>query len=120
MAAENKGCRPAHEDVLILRWRMGLRKSRPDQVSPDPPQLPEWSNRRETFRFRDFELDVAAYGLRRQGRPVKLGRQQMDLLILLVESRGQLVSRSDIVERLWGKDVFERDRPFSWHHNPTS
>ena len=44
--------------------------------------------------------------LRRQGRPVKLGRQPMDLLILLVESRGQLVSRSDIVERLWGKDVF--------------
>jgi TolB-like protein len=64
------------------------------------------SNPRETFRFRDFELDVAAYGLRRQGRPVKLGRQPMDLLILLVESRGQLVSRSDIVERLWGKDVF--------------
>ncbi len=30
----------------------------------------------------------------------------MDLLILLVESRGQLVFRSDIVERLWGKDVF--------------
>ena len=64
------------------------------------------ANPRETFRFRDFELDVAAYGLRRQGRPVKLGRQQMDLLILLVESRGQLVSRNDIVERLWGKDVF--------------
>ena len=63
-------------------------------------------NPRETFRFRDFELDVAAYELRRQGRPVKLGRQPMDLLILLVESRGQLVSRSEIVERLWGKDVF--------------
>ena len=30
----------------------------------------------------------------------------MDLLILLVERRGQLVSRNDIVERLWGKDVF--------------
>ena len=30
----------------------------------------------------------------------------MDLLILLVESRGQLVSRGDIVERLWSKDVF--------------
>lgn len=64
------------------------------------------STPRETFRFRDFELDVAAYELRRQGRAVKLGRQPMDLLILLVESRGQLVSRSDIVERLWGKDVF--------------
>jgi TolB-like protein/DNA-binding winged helix-turn-helix (wHTH) protein len=64
------------------------------------------SSPREIFRFRDFELDVAAYELRRQGRQVKLGRQQMDLLILLVESRGQLVSRSDIVDRLWGKDVF--------------
>ena len=64
------------------------------------------SNPRETFRFRDFELDVAAYELRRRGRPVKLGRQPMDLLILLLESRGQLVSRSDIVERLWGRDVF--------------
>ena len=64
------------------------------------------SSPRETFRFHDFELDVAAYELRRRGRPVKLGRQSMDLLILLVESRGQLVSRGDMVERLWGKDVF--------------
>src|SRR5687768_8310134 len=64
------------------------------------------SESREILRFRDFELDVAAYELRRQGRPLKLGRQPMDLLILLVESRRQLVSRSDIVDRLWGKDVF--------------
>jgi TolB-like protein/DNA-binding winged helix-turn-helix (wHTH) protein/tetratricopeptide (TPR) repeat protein len=61
---------------------------------------------RELLRFRDFELDVAAYELRRKGRPVKLGRQQMDLLILLVQSPGQLVPRGEIVERLWGKDVF--------------
>jgi TolB-like protein/DNA-binding winged helix-turn-helix (wHTH) protein/Flp pilus assembly protein TadD len=60
----------------------------------------------ETIRFRDVELDVAAYELRRGGRRVRLERQPMDLLILLVERRGQLVSRSDIVERLWGKDVF--------------
>jgi TolB-like protein/DNA-binding winged helix-turn-helix (wHTH) protein len=30
----------------------------------------------------------------------------MDLLVLLLEHRGQLVSRSEIVEQLWGKDVF--------------
>src|SRR5712672_2108796 len=30
----------------------------------------------------------------------------MELLILLVERRGELVSREDIAERLWGKDVF--------------
>src|SRR6185437_7920877 len=60
----------------------------------------------ETLRFGDFELDEAAYALRRLGRPVKLGRQSMDLLILLVGRRGQLVSRSDIVDHLWAKDVF--------------
>jgi TolB-like protein/DNA-binding winged helix-turn-helix (wHTH) protein/Flp pilus assembly protein TadD len=60
----------------------------------------------ETLRFRDFELDVAAFQLRRNGRPVRLERQPMDLLILLVERRSQLLSHGDIVDRLWGKDVF--------------
>lgn len=60
----------------------------------------------ETLRFRDYSLDVAGYELRRNGRPVRLERQPMDVLILLVERRRQLVSRSDIIDRLWGKDVF--------------
>lgn len=60
----------------------------------------------DTFRFGDFELDVGAYELRRNGRPVRIERQPMDLLLLLVERRSQLVLRSEIVDRLWGKDVF--------------
>jgi TolB-like protein/DNA-binding winged helix-turn-helix (wHTH) protein/Flp pilus assembly protein TadD len=60
----------------------------------------------EMFRFGDFELDAAAYELRRNGRAVRLERQPMDLLLLLVERRTALVSRAEIVERLWGKDVF--------------
>ena len=59
-----------------------------------------------TFRFRDVVLDVPAFELRRDGRAVRLERQPMDLLILLVERRGQLVSRAQIVDALWGKDVF--------------
>lgn len=59
-----------------------------------------------TFRFGTFELDVPAYALRRRGKPVRLERRPMDLLILLLERRGQLVSRADIVDRLWGADVF--------------
>jgi DNA-binding winged helix-turn-helix (wHTH) protein/Tol biopolymer transport system component len=58
-----------------------------------------------TFRFGDFELDVLAYELRRCGQPVHLERQPMDLLILLVQRRGQLVSRADIVKRLWDPGV---------------
>jgi TolB-like protein/DNA-binding winged helix-turn-helix (wHTH) protein/Tfp pilus assembly protein PilF len=60
----------------------------------------------ETLRFGDFELDVAGCELRRLGRRVKLGRQAMDVLILLVHRRNELVLRSEIVDRLWGKDVF--------------
>ena len=61
---------------------------------------------REPLGFGDFALDIAGYELRRHGRTVKIGRQPMDLLILLVERRRQLVSRADIVERLWGQEVF--------------
>jgi TolB-like protein/Tfp pilus assembly protein PilF len=59
-----------------------------------------------TFQFGDFELDLSAYELRRSGQRVHLERHPMDLLILLVERRRQLVSRADIAERLWGAGVF--------------
>ena len=58
------------------------------------------------FRFANFELDVAAYKLSRDGLPIRLERQPMDVLIMLLERSGALVSRQDIVDRLWGKDVF--------------
>jgi eukaryotic-like serine/threonine-protein kinase len=54
----------------------------------------------------DLELDPGAYELRRAGRPLKLERIPMELLFLLVEQRGQLVTREHIIERIWGKDVF--------------
>ena len=56
--------------------------------------------------FGDFELDLPAYELRRRGKSIALERRPMDLLILLVERRQRLVSREDIVERLWGAGVF--------------
>src|SRR4029077_3015447 len=40
------------------------------------------------------------------GRLLKLERIPMEVLLLLIEQRGQLVSREQIVERIWGKDVF--------------
>lgn len=59
-----------------------------------------------TFRFRNFELDVGACELRCSGEPLRLERQPMELLILLVERRHELVSRDDIVRRLWGERAF--------------
>ncbi len=54
----------------------------------------------------DFELDVRAYELRSAGTPLKLKPIPMELLLLLIERRGELVTRDQIVERIWGKGVF--------------
>src|SRR4051812_31249964 len=59
-----------------------------------------------TYRFGAFEVDVAAYELRREGHRLALARQPMDLLLLLLERRQELVSREDIAKRLWSADVF--------------
>jgi len=60
----------------------------------------------DIYRFADFELDRSAYQLRRKGRPVRIERIPLDLLFLLAERPGQLVTREDMIKRIWGKDVF--------------
>lgn len=56
--------------------------------------------------FGEFELDRNAYQLRHKGRPLQLERIPLDLLFLLVDRRGELVSRTQIFEQIWGKQVF--------------
>jgi TolB-like protein/DNA-binding winged helix-turn-helix (wHTH) protein/Tfp pilus assembly protein PilF len=57
-------------------------------------------------KFEAFELDPSRFELRRNGRVLKLERIPMELLILLLEKDGSVVTRQEIVDRLWGKDVF--------------
>jgi DNA-binding winged helix-turn-helix (wHTH) protein/tetratricopeptide (TPR) repeat protein len=54
----------------------------------------------------EIELDLGRYELRRRGRGVKLEKKPMELLIFLVARREQLVSRKDIVTKLWRSDLF--------------
>ena len=58
-----------------------------------------------------IELDLGRYELRRHGHRVKLERKPMDLLILLVSRRDQLVSRKEIVAKLWRSDLFLDTEP---------
>src|SRR5215471_1463519 len=58
------------------------------------------------FRFADFELDRYLYELRRNGNPLKLERIPLDLLFMLVDQRNRLVTREEIFEGIWGKQVF--------------
>src|SRR5579862_8495552 len=52
------------------------------------------------------ELDLGRYELRRFGRRVKLEKKPMELLIFLVSRRDQMVSRQEIVKKLWRSDLF--------------
>lgn len=54
----------------------------------------------------EVELDLGRYELRRLGRRVKLEKKSMELLIFLVGRREQMVSREDIVKKLWRSDLF--------------
>src|SRR6201984_3838158 len=60
----------------------------------------------ERILLGQFVLDVSRYELTCAGKPVRMERIPMDLLILLVHENGRLVSRDEIIERLWGKDIF--------------
>jgi len=57
-------------------------------------------------RFHDFELDYGSFQLCRGGSPVRLEGLPLQLLMFLVEKRGQLVTREQIASELWSKDVF--------------
>jgi len=57
-------------------------------------------------KFDELELDLGCYQLRRNGNVLKLEKAPMELLILLVAKKGQLVSREEIIEKLWGRNVF--------------
>ena len=65
------------------------------------------------IRFGEFELDVNAWELRRRREIVKIERIPMELLFLLARNAGRLVSRSEVVEHIWGKDHFLDDSAVS-------
>ena len=60
----------------------------------------------QEFQFGEFTLDESRYRLQRGTHYLRLEKLPMDLLILLVQRHGELVSREEIAGRLWGKDVF--------------
>jgi len=68
---------------------------------PDQPDKPD-----KKVRFDDFEVDYGHFQLCRCGSPIRLEGLPLQLLMFLVEKRGQLVTREQISGELWSKDVF--------------
>jgi DNA-binding winged helix-turn-helix (wHTH) protein/tetratricopeptide (TPR) repeat protein len=59
----------------------------------------------------DLELDLGRYELRRQGRRIRLEKKPMELLIFLASRRDLLVTRDEIVAKLWRSALFIDTEP---------
>lgn len=57
-------------------------------------------------RFGEFELDFGRFQLYRNSQPVRLEGLPLQLLMFLAENPGQLITREQIAEKLWGNHVF--------------
>lgn len=83
---------------------MGTRAARilnpPDTASGNSSSLPE------TRRFGVFELDLRAGELRRSGVKIKLQDQPFQVLALLLERPGEVVTREEVRKQLWPADTF--------------
>jgi len=57
-------------------------------------------------RFANFEVNLRAGELRREGSKVRLQEQPFSLLTVLLESAGEVVTREELRKRLWSQDTF--------------
>jgi Tol biopolymer transport system component/DNA-binding winged helix-turn-helix (wHTH) protein len=59
------------------------------------------------FRFADFELDVTKRLLFSDGKPLPLNSKTFDLLLTLVEHRGQVLTKDELLEKVWAGQFVE-------------
>src|SRR6266702_3124428 len=60
----------------------------------------------EIARFGDFDVDFREASVRRNGTPIAVQEKPLQLLLILLESHGQLVTRETLCSRLWPDDDF--------------
>lgn len=64
------------------------------------------ANELPVIRFGTFEVDPRTSELRRNGSPVRLQEQPLQILLALVERPGEVVTREELQKRLWPSDTF--------------
>jgi two-component system alkaline phosphatase synthesis response regulator PhoP len=68
------------------------------------------ASRPAKFALGDLEVDADAFTARRGRKEMALGRYEAELLRVLVQRKGQAVSRNDILNEVWGMDAYPTDR----------
>jgi DNA-binding response OmpR family regulator len=69
----------------------------------------------DVFRFGPFELDMARFELRRNGRPIDTTTTELNLLAALVRNRGRVLTRDRLLDEVWGAGISVTDRVIDNH-----
>ncbi|TWG24900.1 response regulator transcription factor [Actinoplanes teichomyceticus] len=92
--ADDYVTKPFSLEEVVLRIRAILRRSQPEDPGPDTAVL----------RYADLELDPDAHEVRRAGRPIELSPTEFNLLRYLMINAGRVVSKAQILDRVWKYD----------------
>jgi two-component system phosphate regulon response regulator PhoB len=87
---------------LMARVRTQLRRSRPSALG-------------ETLEYEDITLDPETHRVHRSGQPLKLGPTEFRLLTTLMEKPGRVWSREQLLDRVWGRDIYVDTRTVDVH-----
>lgn len=100
--ADDYVTKPFSPSELIARVRAVLRRARP-------------STEAETLRFGDLVMDLAAHRVKRGSRDIHLGPTEFRLLRHFLEHPGRVFSREQLLDTVWGPDVYVEPRTVDVH-----
>jgi two-component system phosphate regulon response regulator PhoB len=69
----------------------------------------------EKLKVSDVELDLVAYRVRRGDRELHLGPTEFKLLRYFMERAGRVLTRDQLLDGVWGQNVYVEDRTVDVH-----
>jgi DNA-binding winged helix-turn-helix (wHTH) protein len=69
----------------------------------------EKDTRRKVYEFNGFRLEEAQLRLLYQDRPVPLKPKILDLLLFLIQKRGQLIAKDELMQQVWPDAIVEEN-----------
>lgn len=108
VGADDYVTKPYSSRELVARIRSVMRRS-------TPPATPGWGGDPEVLSVANLSLDRARHLVTVAGRPLDVPLKEFQLLEVLLEEAGRVVSRGQLLDRVWGPDFFGDERTLDVH-----